>query len=240
MHSLRRKPGIERGPEADFLVILRNSKVFRSIPEADQRALAARGRLERFEERTLLAELGHPPTHIRYVVSGSVDLIRTTHDGRIASLPIFRGHWAIWLGCFTRAPLDYEMWSSAGAVYVSFPADAVRQAVSKHSEALLGVIELVGVTTRFLITWTLLSAVLSPERRLATFLLLATEMASSPALDVNRLRLSQEQFSQLGLGSRQRVGRMLRDLAGRGLVEMRYGEVVICSREALRRFADED
>jgi CRP-like cAMP-binding protein len=223
---------------ADLAQLLHTSDVFGELPEKALREIAASGRVEQMTESVLLAAPGETPTHLHYVVAGSINLTYTTLDGRVAALPIFRGHWATWLGCFAPSPVDYAMWTSRKATLVSFPAAIIRRHVEKDPEALLHVMRHISVTLRYLIRWTLQSAVLSPDKRLASFLLLATEMASAGAFKVDQIKISQEQFGQLGLGSRQRVGRLLRDLAGRNLIIMNYGEVHIPDRAVLAAYLD--
>ncbi len=223
----------------DLLYVLRTSDVFRQLTVAARQELAAMGRVEQYRESTLLTPQGATPDYIRYVVAGSVNLTYTTPDGKIAALPIFRGNWATWLGCIVPSPIDYAIWTSKSATLVAFPAAAVRRHVVASPEALVNVIGSIGRTMRFLVVWALQTSVLTPDKRLASLLLLATEMASSEAFKVAQIRISQEQFGHLGLGTRQRVGRLLRDLAARGLVEMKYGQVMIPSREKLTAYIEE-
>ena len=93
-------------------------------------------------------------------------------------------------------------------------------------------IEHVGEWTRFLTGWMLSFSAFSPEKRLAYLLLLAFSSACEGAPTA----LTQTHISQFGFGSRQKVSRLLRGLADKGLLAMRYGAVVIPSRARLEDY----
>ncbi len=67
-------------------------------------------------------------------------------------------------------------------------------------------------------------------------LLLASSDAVALAREGHAAPVTQTHISQFGFGSRQRVSRLLRGLADKGLIEMKYGGVVIPSRLRLEAF----
>lgn len=217
----------------DILSILRNCAVFASLDEARLRELAGAARMEAFANRTLLVANRTIPDVVRFVVRGRVDLTLNTEDGRAASLPVGPGRWATWLGCFHPVAIEHEMWSAPDSLYVAFPAALVRRAVENNPQALKVVIRLIGDTTRLLIGWALASTLFTPEKRVAYALLAIGEgLAKSGAA----IRITQEQIGQMGLGTRQRVSRILHGLAERGLVEVRYGSVTVPAPDRLAAF----
>ena len=224
----------------DALAILKACSVFATLGDAQLRELAGKARIERYSERTLLTLRGETPEYIRYIVSGSVDLVLSTAEGGYSSLPMFEGRWATWLGCFGSEPLVHDLWSSAPATFVAYPTRDVQKAVANNAEALREVIEQVGEWTRFLTGWMLSFAAYGPEKRLVYLLLLASSNACGIAREGQPAAVTQTHISQFGFGSRQKVSRLLRGLADRGLIEMKYGGVVIPSRARLEIFiADE-
>jgi CRP/FNR family transcriptional regulator, cyclic AMP receptor protein len=220
----------------DSLAILKSCSVFASLSEPQLRELSGKARVVHFTERTLLTLRGETPEHIHYIVSGSIDLVLSTAEGGYSCLPIFAGRWATWLGCFGSEPLVHDLWSSNHATAVSFPCRDIQRLVSNNPEALRQVIEHVAEWTRFLTGWMLSFAAFAPEKRLAYLLLLASSSACGIAREGEPTALTQTHISQFGFGSRQKVGRLLRSLASKGLLLTRYGAVVIPSRARLENY----
>jgi CRP-like cAMP-binding protein len=224
----------------DVFSILKSCKVFATLSEKQQRELVGKARIENYSERTLLTLRGELPEHIRFVVSGSVDLVLSTADGGYSSLPMFEGRWATWLGCFGSEPLVHDLWSSNNATYVALPCRDVQKAVSNNPEALRQVIEHVGEWTRFLTGWMLSFAAYGPEKRLVYLLLLASSASCAITKEGKPAAVTQTHISQFGFGSRQKVSRLLRCLSEKGLIAMRYGGVVIPSRARLEAYIADD
>ena len=177
------------------------------------------------------------PEHLRYVHRGGIELTFSTIDGRVASLPRIRpGEWATWLGCFRDEPQKNDIWSTPSSVLVAFPVHAVRDALVKNPQALLAVIDLIGDRTRTLVQWTLSANVAAPEQRLAR-MILAVMTGTGDQGGPSQVRMTQEHLGNLGLGSRQRVARLLRKLVQRKLIQAHYGVIYVPSRRKLRKFA---
>ena len=224
----------------DALGTLKRSPVFATLTDTQMRQLAGKARIEHFTERTLLTLRGEMPEHIRFIASGSIDLVLSTSEGGYSSLPMFEGRWATWLGCFGAEPLVHDLWSSNDATYVAFPCRDVRMTVANNPDALREVIEQVGDWTRFLTGWMLSFAAYGPEKRLVYLLLLASSDACGITQEGRPAALTQTHISQFGFGSRQKVSRLLRSLAEKGLVETRYGGVAIPSRARLHAYLGDD
>ncbi len=224
----------------DIQAILNSCSVFQTLTEAQKRELAGKARIEHYSGRTLLTMRGETPEYIRYIVSGSADLVLSTADGGYSCLPMFEGRWATWLGCFGSEPLVHDLWSSAPAIYVAFPCRDIQRVIANNADALREVIEQVGEWTRFLTGWMLSFAAYGPEKRLVYLLLLASSDTCSIAVEGRPAAVTQTHISQLGFGSRQKVSRLLRGLADKELIEMKYGGVVIPSRARLLKFIAED
>ena len=223
-------------PQPDPIAILKACSVFATLGEQQMRELAGKARIEHYAERTLLTLRGETPEYLRYIFSGGVDLVLTTAEDGFSALPMFAGRWATWLGCFSNEPLVHDLWSSAPATFVAFPCREVQKALGHHPEALRQVIEHVGEWTRFLTGWMLSFAAYGPEKRLVYLLLLASSQACSIAREGQPTAVTQTHISQFGFGSRQKVSRLLRSLAEKGLIEMKYGSVVVPSRARLEHY----
>jgi CRP-like cAMP-binding protein len=81
-------------------------------------------------------------------------------------------------------------------------------------------------------------AAYGPEKRLVYLLLLASSSACAITREGRATPVTQTHISHFGFGSRQRVSRLLRGLAEKGLIEMRYGGVAIPSRARLEKFIE--
>jgi CRP-like cAMP-binding protein len=220
----------------DPLLIIESSPVLALLPREKIRTLAAVAKFETCEQRTLLEAEGQTIGYFRYVIEGSVDLTATTADGKVSAIPVFPGTWATWMACMNDAPIPFDMWSSRSAIYLAVPRRAVRAAVSAHPEALLQVIEHAGAIQRALMAWVMNVSLQSPEKRIA-FLLLQTSQGSWMTPETGGVAaITQEQIGNLGLGSRQRVGRLLRNLEQLRLIEIRYGAVYVPSWEKLNAY----
>ncbi len=224
----------------DAFGILKRCPVFATLTETQLRELAGKARVEHFTERTLLTLRGEMPDHIRFIVSGSIDLVLSTAEGGYSSLPIFGGRWTGWLGCFGAEPLVHDMWSSSNTACVAFPCRDVKKTIANNPEALREVIEQIGGWMRFLTGWMLSFAAYGPEKRLVYLLLLASSDACAITQEGQPTALTQTHISQFGFGSRQKVSRLLRALAEKGLVEMRYGVLTIPSRAKLQAHLADD
>jgi CRP-like cAMP-binding protein len=224
----------------DLSVIIRSCKVFGRLTEQERRELCGKARVEHYHERTLLTECGDRPEYLRYVVDGSIDYTLSTAEGGLSYLPILPGKWMSWIGVFGASPMTCDLWSSANATFVAIPSREVQRIVGANAAALLEVIDLVGEWTRLLTGWALSFAAFGPEKRLVYLLLLASSDAVALAHEGRAAPVTQTHLSQFGFGSRQRVSRLLRALAEKGLIEMKYGGVVIPSRLRLEAYLSSD
>lgn len=196
--------------------------------------------MEHYHERTLLTDREDRPEYLRYVVHGSIDYVLSTAEGGFSYLPILPGKWMSWIGVFGTAPMMCDLWSSANATLVAIPARDLLRLVGGNPSALLAVVDMVGEWTRLLTGWALSFAAYGPEKRLVYLLLLASSDAVALAKEGQAAPVTQTHISQFGFGSRQRVSRLLRSLADKGLIEMKYGGVVIPSRARLEAYLSED
>lgn len=174
-------------------------------------------------------------TKLWYVASGSVDLTLTSAEGGVARLPITPGYWATWAGCFGSEPLQFDFWSSRSATLIAFPRDEVLRAFSRAPAALLQVIEFLSENVTVFNAWILSTTILSAEQRLAYLLLVLSARAKAAGSEA--LEVTQEQLGMLGMGTRQRVSRLLGGLAKRGLIRLDNGRIVIVSRTRLEELA---
>ena len=134
------------------------------------------------------------------------------------------------------APLPHDLWSSPSSLFVAFPKTLVRAAVNSNPDALIDAVDIIGRSLRALMGWHFAVTLASDEQRLAQLLVHLGERNCEAHADRSTAAITHEQIAQLGLGSRQRVARLLKELERRGLIEKRYGSVSIRSLSRLREF----
>ena len=220
------------------LAILMRARIFRHLRQTALHEVAASARIERYKKRSLLVQRGVAPEHIRYVVEGGIEFVLTTPGGREAKIPPLRpGDWAAWPACFIDQPPLHDLWSAPSSVLLAFPVGVVRSAVSDNPTALLEALALISTSLRSLMAWHLAVSSVTDEQRLGQLLFHLGERNRQEGEDKTTAHVTQEQMAQLGLGSRQRVARLMRKLEAAGLIETSYRAVSIRSLSALRTFS---
>ena len=208
--------------EIEPLAILKRARVFKHLRQAALHEVAASARIERYKKRSLLVQRGTAPEHLRYVIEGGIEHVLTTPGGREMKI---------------EQPLLHDQWSAPSSVLLAFPVAVVRSAVSDNPSALLDALAIIGMSLRAMMAWHLAVASVTDEQRLGQLLFHLGERNRQGDSDVTTAHVTQEQMAQLGLGSRQRVARLMRKLEEAGLIETSYRTVSIRSLSALRAFS---
>jgi CRP-like cAMP-binding protein len=220
------------------LAAIRNSFVLSALPTEVQAELAALAREEIYQPGSLLARAGELPDRLWYVSHGAVEIGLYSREGRSVLLsPIVAGGWATWLACFSPAPLPHDLWTGPETRLLAFPSDVLRRMAAAHPAIYPRLIERIGDRVRELIGWSFSSTLVDPERRLAYLLVHNCREMRRPSDGPYILNLSHERIGQMGIGTRQRVARLLTALESRGLVSTRYGQVEVPSLSQLDAFA---
>ncbi len=225
-------------PDFDPLSILRTSRAFRHLKAAELKELAALGRMERYDQRTLLVQRGTVPRYIRYVINGGVEIKLTTRGGREAQMPPTRADdWATMVGCFVDEPLPFDLWAAPASTLLAFPIRAVQSALSTNAAALFDILTEFGAAACDLISMQLAVYLTSDEQRLCNIILCLSKSLASKSPGSLRANVTQSQIAELGFGTRQRVSKLLKNLEARGLVELQRRSVSIVSPVRMRDFA---
>ena len=220
------------------LEALTRSAVFAGLPPAELAALGALAAEARFDRPTLLAARGERPASLWPVLSGAVEIGLYSESGRTAQLaPILSGGWATWLACFQDQPLPHDLWTGPDTRLLAFPAAEVRALAARRPEVYPRLINRIGERMRDLIGWALAASLSDPERRLAYLLAVTARGLADGGDGPVTLRLTQDRIAAMGLGTRQRVARLLRALAARGLIFRGYGALEVPSLHRLEAFA---
>lgn len=219
---------------------LRESFVFGPVPFDAQRRLANLGRRERFEIETVLCAGGEHLDVLRFIQAGTIrPVLRTEAGAAISGAPMACGMWATWPGVFCEPPVPHDLVASPGTECLAFPASAVRETAIAHPEVYRRVIEEISAILRGLMTLSLTSGYNDDERSLARAVLAGCRAANPRSDGPVVIEMTQEQIGRLGFGSRQRVARLLRSLASSGILEARYGQIIVPSQRALEAYLEE-
>lgn len=222
------------------LRLLRETYVFRDVPEDALQRLAHFSREERFERETVICAAGERLDLLRCITAGSIRPTRISKDGvAVSTPPMMRGAWATWPGVFCDPPVPHDLVADAGTQCVAFPAEAVRDLAIAHPEIYRRVIEEIGAMLRGLMTLVMTTGADDEEQALARAVLAGCRAASPLSDGPVTIEMTQEQVGRIGFGSRQRVARLLRSLEKAGVLTARYGQIVVPSQKRLEAYLGE-
>jgi CRP/FNR family cyclic AMP-dependent transcriptional regulator len=230
-HSGADSPALRRG--------MQSCRWYRELPAVLRDALHARAVLRRLAPGTRLWARGDAFDGLYCVVEGAVRITGTGEDGRSALLTVIEPYnWLGEIALFGDCPRTHDAHADGETLVLQvprLPLLALLRAEPRH--------------------WYDLSLLLAC--RLRVFLGLMEEAALLPALSrVARrlamiadgygelcghtrrvLRVPQEQLAMMLSLSRQTTNQILKDLEGRGLVALRYGEIEVLDLDGLRSLA---
>lgn len=208
--------------------------------DAALRSLCASARHLRFEVPTQLCAAGAAPTHLYYVVEGSIALVARRAGGEEFAVGyVAQGGWATWLNCFMDVPAEHELGSSAAASLIALPVGSVRSFCAQHPQVYPAIIQHIGRRMRLVLDWTGQSAMAGPAQRMAKLLhVMALEL--SPGMAQATVRLTQARLASLARCSRQTANALIAELQARGLVRAAYGRYELPDLPALAAFAAGD
>lgn len=231
---------VSTGIRYDPYQLLKNARVFGSLPDTVLTKLSAVARIEHYELPTLLHGSAVQVPWLRQVLAGSLDLVvRQARGEEVVLAEMEFGSWLPWFGVVNQQPMPYEIWSSAKAEFLALPAQHVRDVCAAHPHLYLAVMNEIGARMLQLMEWTAQSVLLLPEQRLAKLLHLLAR-AQGVSGNAGQLKVTQARLARLAACSRQSVNPLLNDLKSRGLIAGGYGKLQIGDMAALQRFSDSD
>lgn len=227
--------------EAEALAALMESYVFGVLTQEPLARLAKLARFERFDEPTTLCSIGGTLDALRYVRSGAIRPVRVSSGGGAVSLvPMVAGIWATWPGAFCADPLPHDLVADAGTTCLRFPKRAVVELAAAYPVLYPRVIDELSRTVRGLMALIMTTSEAKDERSLARGLLAVCLAFGEGRKRGVTLEMTQEQIGKLGFGSRQRVAVMLKKLSEAGVVDARYGRLIVKDVGRLEAWLDED
>jgi len=222
----------------DVEIVLRKTPLFKSLTEAEMRALAARVSKRHFQRGELLFGEGDPCTGLFLVASGKIRIFKLSAAGReqvlaveepgssFAELPVFDG------GNYPAAASALE---DANVLFIS--RKDFQNFCREHPDVALKVIAVVGSRLRRLVGIIEELSFTTVRQRLIAVILRLAEASGRPSREGVHLELTmshQDLASELGT-VRELVSRNLSRLQAEGFLEVDGRKIIIKDPAGLRR-----
>jgi CRP/FNR family transcriptional regulator, cyclic AMP receptor protein len=215
--------------------LLRTGRWFSAIPDELAAALLADGSVRTFAAGARLFSRGDAPSGLYAVLEGSVRITATTEHGREALLTLVEPPaWFGEIAVFDRQPRTHDAIADEQSQVLHVPQAALEAILARdpHHWRELGLL----VTSKLRLAFLAMEdmATLPVAARLARRLALMAEGYGEREGKRRIVEVRQEQLASMLSTSRQTVNQLLKELEGRGLVRLSYGQIEILDLEALR------
>lgn len=201
------------------------------------RSMCEGAQLLRYDMPSLLCAAGEPPSHLYYVVEGTVELLARRASGEEFVISyVGAAGWATWLNCFMAKGADYDFYSSAGTTLIAIAVSQVRRFCDDYPQVYPQIIQHIGRRMRLALEWTAQSAMAPPVQRMAQLLHLMA-MEQQPKANCATVRLTQARLASMVRCSRQTANALIAELQSHGLVVSAYGRYELPDLQQLALFA---
>ena len=220
---------------------LQHCPLFAGFPEAALDEAARHARIRHFQPGEVIYEKGEPQTFLCVIARGMVRINSVNQEGRESVLIVFDQ--GAWVGDAVFAPGADRVYGATAhtqATLVELPGAYFRDLMSRYPQCYPVVLE--GISRRLWSAMTVIQedALRGTTVRIGRRLLFLCDMqrgGAEPGGPVT-VRLTREHIANMMGMTRQGVHRTLKQFQREGLVELGYGQVTICSEDALRRYLD--
>ncbi len=214
---------------------IRESHVFRGLPDKLLKNLIQHARYEEYPHKTLLVEPGKKWEYLYYVIDGYFVAKAHSKSGKQAqAAPVQAGIWMYWGALFSPSGSRSEIWSAENTRLISLPRSQILALAEQWRPLYPQIIEELNRVIGLLHNWVYFSNLLSGDRRTGAQLLYQNSV--NPAADRTQLQFTQSQLARsLGI-SRQTLCEHFRSLQDQGFIEHGYGWVKIIDAEELREY----
>lgn len=218
---------------------LERSPVFGDLARDAIERLTKSVRYEEYKTPTLLNTAGTSIAHLRYVITGHVAIRPVSSTGRfVESNAIGPEQWYSWAQVLGESESTQDIWSSAHASFLAFPSETVR-AIALENPAIYPKV-LQAVHKRFAAAQDFIwqRALGNDEKTLAQLLL--SNCAAGDSQSNIEVSMTQQNMGKLAGWPRQKVSRLLKDLASDNLIRLNYGTVTVLDLGKLQAFVRQE
>ena len=224
--------------EDDFVAIIARSPWFQGVPDAGITKLAAAATLKTFPVNSFLYLQGEPTTELYCIVSGRVRIsISSAHGHEFTLVDREQGTWLGEPGLANDKGRVLDARTIEPSRILVIPREIVLEVAAEYQVIYYNLFCYhQGILRDF---HELMAGILFyPLRARVAGRLLHLAAEHGAAVDDGVLidiKVSQNEFASLALGSRQRVNKVFRDWSARGLVETRNDRLFIRDMEGLEK-----
>ncbi|MEX3774913.1 Crp/Fnr family transcriptional regulator [Pseudomonas sp. MYb118] len=211
---------------------------FSHLPAPLQNSLLDAGKLRRLPAGQRLFQRGDPPCGLYAVLEGAIRIGTVSEQGKEALLSLVEApHWFGEICLFDGQPRTHDAFAMGPCTLLHIPQAALLALLDEHPVYWRQLALLMSQKLRLtFINLEQLSLMPAPARLAHRLLLIAEGYGE---LDPPRrvLQLPQEQLASMLSLSRQTTNQILKDLQGQGILNLKYGEIVILDVGRLRGLA---
>ncbi len=220
-------------------VYIKDLPLLARLPDDDLKALAARGRVRRFNAGSTIFHEGDPGDAIYVVVDGRIRMSRLSGSGTEATLALIGpGDCTGELALFDGRPRSATATAMQATRTFIVSRDDFVNWVKERPAASLALLETLSLRIRRTNEIVTDLVFLDLPHRLAKHLLsLAASHAEGPNARRPRLQVTQAELASMLGVSRESVNKQLNQFARDGWITLSRGAVIIDDAEALRTFA---
>ena len=215
---------------------LSRSDWFRVLPDALQADLLAHAELVRLEAKQILFRRGDGPCGLYAVLKGALAVGAVDAAGKEALLTLAEP--TTWFGeisLFDGLPRTHDAIAAGNTLLLRVPQVALHNLLDTTPRYWRDFALLMAQKLRFSFIHAEAMSLLPAAQRLACRLLMIAEGYGGISIAQSTIKLSQERLATLLSLSRQTTNQLLKDLEGRGVVQLQIGAIEILDLGKLRQ-----
>ncbi len=227
------------GRMTDIRHAIRQCPIFSGFPDQAIEEAARHARVRSFRTDEQIYEKGSLQSGLCVIAEGSVRICSVNAEGREAVLMIFdHGSWFGDTVFSPNTPRVYGARAHESAVIVDLDGERFHDLMRRYPQSYPVVLDL--LSQRLWATMSLIEddALRGMPARVGRRLLFLAQMHDGNRIrsDAVSFRLTREHLASMMGMTRQGVHKVLKDFAGEGLIEFRYGRVTVTNPLALERY----
>jgi CRP-like cAMP-binding protein len=223
--------------KADRRALLANCGLLKDLPPDLAQKIAELYVTRRLRDGELLHAKGDEPDGLYGIVSGKVKISSQSASGRQSVLTVLEaGSWFGEISLFDGQPRTHDAHAQGDTVVVMLPQRDFQRLLERHPRLYGHIVRLLCRRIRGCFTLLEDSAFLGLSARLAKRLLHFADTHGEPTAGGTRinLHLPQEELGKMLGKTRESIGKQLKRWQHSGLVDIKYGSIVIRDRARLQ------